>query len=63
MGKFLCAGFDTIVLPEFKTSEMTEKTPNRVISKKTVRQMLELSHCDFRNKLKYYAKTKRFLGI
>jgi len=56
--KFLCDGFDTIVLPEFKSSEMVEKCPGRVISKKTVRQLLELSHCDFRNKLKYYAKTK-----
>ena len=37
---------------------MIEKTPRRVISKKTVRQMLELSHCDFLDKLKYYAKTK-----
>ena len=56
--KFLCDGFDTIILPMFKTSEMVEKCPGRVISKKTVRQMLELSHCDFRNKLIYYAKSK-----
>ena len=56
--KFLCDGFDTIFLPKFKSSEMVEKTPNRVISKKTVRQMLELSHCDFRTKLEYYVKTK-----
>ena len=57
--KFLCDGFDTIILPMFKSSEMVEKTPKRIISKKTVRQMLELSHCDFRNKLIYYAKTKQ----
>jgi putative transposase len=56
--KFLCDGFDTIFLPEFKSSEMVINTPNRIISKKTVRQMLELSHCEFRNKLIYYAKTK-----
>ena len=56
--KFLCDGFETIFLPEFRTSEMVEKTPKRVISRKTVRQMLELSHCEFRNKLVYYAKTK-----
>lgn len=55
---FLCSNFDTIFLPKFKTSEMVEKTPKRVISKKTVRQMLELSHCEFREKLNYYAKTK-----
>ena len=43
----------------FKSSEMVEKTPKRVISKKTVRQMLELSHCQFRTKLIDYAKTKQ----
>jgi putative transposase len=56
--KYLCDGFDYIFLPEFKSSEMVEKSPNRVISNKTVRQMLTLSHCDFRNKLEYYVKTK-----
>lgn len=56
--KYLCDGFDTIFLPEFKVSEMVEKTPKRVISKKTVRNILNLSHCDFRNKLVYYATTK-----
>lgn len=57
--KLLCDGFKTIFLPFFKTSEMVEKTPKRVISKKTVRKMLELSHCEFRTKLTYYAKTKQ----
>lgn len=56
---FLCSGFKTIFLPEFRSSEMIENTPGRVISKKTVRQMLELSHCEFRNKLTYFAKTKQ----
>ena len=56
---FLCNGFKTIFLPKFKTSEMVENVPGRVISKQTVRQMLELSHCEFRNKLTYYATTKR----
>lgn len=57
--KFLCDGFKTIFLPKFKTSEMVEKTPKRVISKKTVRSMLDLSHCAFRTKLLYYATTKQ----
>jgi len=57
---FLCDHFETIFLPEFKVSEMVEKTPRgRVISKKTVRQMLQLSHCDFRKKLIQVAKTKQ----
>ena len=37
---------------------MVEKTPKRVISKKTVRNLLKLSHCEFRNRLIYYATTK-----
>jgi len=37
---------------------MVEKTPKRVISSKTVRKMLGLSHCSFREKLKYYATAK-----
>jgi hypothetical protein len=49
---------------------MLEKTPKRVISKKTVRSaqpqadalrsatMLQLSHADFRNKLIHVAKTR-----
>ena len=57
--RFLCDGFDTIFLPKFMVSEMVEKTPGRVISKKTVRSMLQLSHCEFRNKLIYFAKTKQ----
>ena len=55
---YLCNTFQTIFLPEFKVSEMVEKTPKRVISKKTVRNLLQLSHCEFRNRLTYYAKTK-----
>jgi putative transposase len=55
---YLCNTFQTIFLPEFKVSEMVEKTPKRVISKKTVRNLLQLSHCEFRNRLIYYATTK-----
>ena len=55
---YLCSAFDTIFLPDFKVSEMVEKVPGRVISKKTVRNMLNLSHCAFRTKLQDYAKTK-----
>lgn len=57
--RFLCDGFDTIFLPKFMVSEMVERTPSRVISKKTVRSMLQLSHCEFRKKLAYFAKTKQ----
>jgi putative transposase len=57
--KLLCDGFKVVFLPEFKSSEMVKKTPKRVISKKTVRSMLELSHYEFRTKLTYYAKTKQ----
>jgi putative transposase len=56
--KYLCSAFDTIFLPEFRVSEMVEKVPDRVISKKTVRSMLNLKHCEFRARLMYYAKTK-----
>jgi len=55
---YLCKNFDTIFLPNFKVSEMVEKSKKRVISKKTTRKLLSLSHCDFRKKLKYYATTK-----
>ena len=56
--KYLCDSFDTIILPPFRVSEMVEKTPRRVISSKTVRSLLALSHCRFRERLSYYAKTK-----
>lgn len=57
--KFLCDDFDTIYLPKFQVCDMVEKTEKRVISKRTVRTMLTLSHCDFRSKLTYFAKTKQ----
>ena len=55
---YLCRSFDTIFLPEFNVSDMVEKTSKRVISKKTVRKLLNLSHCQFRERLQSYAKTK-----
>lgn len=57
--KFLCNGFDNIYLPQFKTKEMALKNKKRVISNKTVRTMLNLSHYEFQTRLIYYAKTKR----
>ena len=55
---YLCNSFQTIFLPEFQVSQMVEKTEKRVISSKTVRKLLGLSHCEFRYRLQYYAKTK-----
>lgn len=56
--KFLCDNFDTIFLPKFETQQMVSKSPGRVISKKTVRNLLELAHYRFKVKLEVYSKTK-----
>lgn len=56
---FLTNTFDTIFLPDFRSSEMVQNIPGRIIGKKTVKQMLELSHCEFRKKLIYSAKIKQ----
>ena len=59
---FLCKNFDTIFLPLFKSSEMVLTSTverRRIINKNSVKQMLELSHCKFREKLIHVAKAKQ----
>ena len=63
--KFLCDGFDTIFFPKFHTSGMVgrpkenDKGSRRVISKTTVKDLMGLSFCKFREKLLFSAKTKQ----
>jgi putative transposase len=52
--KFLVDNFDVILLPTFETSQMVSKS-NRRIKSKSVRQMLTLSHYDFKQFLKWKA--------
>lgn len=52
---FLCKTFDNIFLPIFKVSEMVQGSP---LGRKITHQMLELNHGLFRERIKYYAKTK-----
>lgn len=52
--KFLVDNFDVILLPTFETSQMVSKSKRRIKSK-SVRQMLTLSHYDFKQFLKWKA--------
>ncbi len=47
---FLISNFDVILLPSFDTSQMTPRGSRR-IRKKSVRQMLTLSHYKFKQRL------------
>lgn len=49
---FLCKNFNIILLPEFKTKEMSN-TKDRNIGKQTTRELLSLCHYSFQMKLKY----------
>ena len=49
---FLCANFETIIIPKFETKNMTQKV-NRNIKSKAVRNMLSLSHYKFQQRLKF----------
>lgn len=49
---FLCKYFNIIILPNFETSNMTEKK-NRNIGKDTVKELLSLNHYKFKLRLKY----------
>ena len=49
--RHLLDNFDLIYLPDFKTSEMTNRS-KRKIGSKTARQMLTLSHFKFKQRLK-----------
>lgn len=52
--KFLVANFDVILLPSFETSQMVSKS-RRKIHSKTARQMLTLSHYQFKKHLEWKA--------
>lgn len=54
IAKFLVDNFDVILLPTFETSQMVSKS-RRKLKNKTVRQMLTLSHYDFKTFLKWKA--------
>ncbi|WP_445251089.1 RNA-guided endonuclease InsQ/TnpB family protein [Microcoleus sp. D3_18a_C4] len=54
VAKFLVDHFDVILLPRFETSQMVSKS-RRKLRNKTVRQMLTLSHYEFKNFLKWKA--------
>jgi putative transposase len=53
LAKWLCASYDTIVLPTFETRGMTERRPNgkRRLRSKTARGMYTWSHYLFRQRL------------
>ena len=51
----LVSNYDVIFLPTFETKEMTKKQ-KRNIRRVTVRQMLDLNHYKFKEKIKWYAK-------
>lgn len=52
---WLCKNYDIILLPTFEVSEMISKI-NRKIGSKTVRNMLNLSHYQFKTRIKQKAK-------
>lgn len=54
VAKFLVDNFDVILLPTFETSQMVSKS-RRKLRNKTVRQMLTLSHYEFKVFLKWKA--------
>jgi len=51
----LIVNYDVIFLPTFETKKMTKKQ-KRNIRKVTVRQMLDLNHYKFKEKIKWYAR-------
>ena len=55
VAKFLVKNFDIILLPTFETSNMTTRD-QRKLRKKSVRQMLTLSHFRFKQFLRHKAK-------
>lgn len=54
VARFLVDNFDVILLPTFETSQMVSKS-RRKLRNKSVRQMLTLSHYDFKTFLKWKA--------
>ena len=53
--RWLCATYDTIVIPAFQASQMVKKGQRRIRSR-TVRSMLHWSHYRFRQRLLYSAE-------
>lgn len=64
VARFLVDNFDIILLPTFETSQMTIKK-GRKIRAKSVRQMLTLSHYQFKQFLKHkaYSTGKKVLDV
>jgi putative transposase len=62
IAKFLTDNFDVILLPTFETSQMVSKS-KRKLRNKSVRQMLTLSHYEFKQFLKWKAWEKSKLVI
>ena len=56
--KFLCENLETIYIPKSETKQIVDMNQGRVISKSTVRNLLELAHYRFKVKLDVYTKTK-----
>jgi len=51
----LVSKYDVIFLPTFETKKMVSKKGERRIRRNTARQMLDLNHYKFKEKLKWYA--------
>lgn len=62
IAKFLTDNFDVILLPTFETSQMVSKS-KRKLRNKSVRQMLTLSHYEFKQFLKWKAWEKSKIVI
>jgi putative transposase len=55
IANFLVSNFDIILLPTFETQDMCKRT-KRKLRKKSVRQMLTLSHYQFKQFIKHKAR-------
>jgi putative transposase len=62
LSKWLCANYETVLLPKFETKGMTERGRNgkRRLRSKTARSMYTWSHYSFRQRLQH--KASEFVG-